>query len=147
MNQDQADCSETYWSASNYAAEGQLDASSEAGRAYRECDHQDRPMHEHPTASVHPRKCAYRRTVGRRSGKRHRIPVGDLDDSGRIIVVVEDGLSAHCIRNARANNNRLKVHFRGAWHEARLRMLDANPSSYSGFHRSMRCAPIYKRTA
>jgi len=28
-------------------------------------------------------------TIGRRSGKRHRIPVGYLDDAGRIIVVAE----------------------------------------------------------
>ncbi len=69
-------------------------------------------------------------TVGRRSGKRHRIPVGYLDDGGQIIVVVEDGLRAQWIRNALANDNRLKVHLRGAWHEARLRMLDADPSSY-----------------
>ena len=69
-------------------------------------------------------------TVGRRSGKRHRIAVGYLDDSGHIIVVVEDGLRAHWIRNALASDNRLKVHFRGAWHEARLRMLDADPSAY-----------------
>ena len=31
-------------------------------------------------------------TVGYRSGKRRRIPVGYLDDGGRIIVVVEHGL-------------------------------------------------------
>jgi F420H(2)-dependent quinone reductase len=69
-------------------------------------------------------------TVGRRSGKRHRIPVGYLDDGGRIIVVVEDGRRAQWIRNALAADNRLKVHLRGAWHEARLRMLDGDPSSY-----------------
>ena len=69
-------------------------------------------------------------TVGRRSGKRHRIPVGYLDDGGRIIVVVEDGRRAQWIRNALAADNRLKVHLRGAWHEAHLRMLDGDPSSY-----------------
>jgi deazaflavin-dependent oxidoreductase (nitroreductase family) len=69
-------------------------------------------------------------TVGRRSGKRHRIPVGYLDDGGHIIVVVEDGLRAQWIQNALANDNRLKVHLRGVWQEARLRMLDADPSSY-----------------
>ena len=57
-------------------------------------------------------------TVGRRSGKRHRIPVGYLDDSGHIIVVVEDGVRANWIQNALANNNRLKVHLRGGWREA-----------------------------
>ena len=54
-------------------------------------------------------------TVGRRSGKRRRIPVGYLDDGGHIIVVVEDGLRAYWIRNALANDARLKIHFRGAW--------------------------------
>lgn len=69
-------------------------------------------------------------TVGHRSGKRRRVPVGYLDDGGHLIVVVEDGLRAHWIRNALANDTRLRIHFRGAWHEARLRILDADPDSY-----------------
>ena len=69
-------------------------------------------------------------TVGHRSGKRRRVPVGYLDDGGHIIVVVEDGLRAHWIRNAVANDTRLRIHFRGAWHEARLRVLDADPDRY-----------------
>ena len=69
-------------------------------------------------------------TIGRRSGKRLRIPVGYLDDGGRIIVVVEDGHRANWIRNALANDNHLRIHFRGAWHEARLRILDADPENY-----------------
>jgi deazaflavin-dependent oxidoreductase (nitroreductase family) len=69
-------------------------------------------------------------TVGHRSGKRRRIPVGYLDDGGHIIVVVEDGRSAQWIRNALANDHRMRIHFRGAWREARLRILDADPESY-----------------
>lgn len=69
-------------------------------------------------------------TVGRRSGKRRRIPVGYLDDGGRIIVVVEDGARAHWVRNAIANDGRFRVHLRGAWHLARLRILDADPDTY-----------------
>ena len=69
-------------------------------------------------------------TLGHRSGKRRRVPVGYLDDGGRIIVVVEDGLRAHWIRNALANDGRLRIHFRGAWHEARVRLLDADPEAY-----------------
>ena len=69
-------------------------------------------------------------TVGRRSGKRRRIPVGYLDDGGRIIVVVEDGSRAHWVRNALANEDRLRIHLRGAWRPARLRILDADPESY-----------------
>jgi len=69
-------------------------------------------------------------TVGRRSGKRRRIPVGYLDDAGRIIVVVEDGSRAYWVRNALENDNRLRIHLRGAWRPARLRILDADPDSY-----------------
>ena len=69
-------------------------------------------------------------TLGRRSGKRRRIPVGYLDDGGRIIVVVEEGARAQWVRNALANGARLRIYFRGAWHEARLRILDADPESY-----------------
>ncbi|MGE5216652.1 MAG: nitroreductase family deazaflavin-dependent oxidoreductase [Chloroflexota bacterium] len=69
-------------------------------------------------------------TVGHRSGKRRRVPVGYLDDGGHIIVVVEDGLRAHWVRNAVANDSRLRVHFRGAWREARLRVIDGDPESY-----------------
>jgi deazaflavin-dependent oxidoreductase (nitroreductase family) len=67
--------------------------------------------------------------VGRRSGKRRRIPVGYLDDGGSIIVVVEDGSRAQWIRNALANDARLRIHLRGAWRPARLRILDADPES------------------
>ena len=69
-------------------------------------------------------------TVGRRSGTRHRIPVGYLDDHGRIIVVVEDGPHANWVRNAFARGGRLRIHFRGRWREARLRILDDDPESY-----------------
>jgi deazaflavin-dependent oxidoreductase (nitroreductase family) len=69
-------------------------------------------------------------TVGRRSGQRHRIPVGYLDDHGRIIVVVEDGHRANWVRNAVARDGRLRIHLRGRWREARLRMLEEDPESY-----------------
>jgi len=69
-------------------------------------------------------------TVGHRSGKRRRVPVGYFDDGGHIIVVVEDGLRAHWIRDALANDSRLRIHFRGAWQEGRLRVLDADPERY-----------------
>jgi deazaflavin-dependent oxidoreductase (nitroreductase family) len=69
-------------------------------------------------------------TVGRHSGKRRRIPVGYLDDGGRIIVVVEDGSRAHWLRNALANDGRLRIHLRGAWRPARLRILDEDPERW-----------------
>jgi len=69
-------------------------------------------------------------TVGRRSGRRHRIPVGYMDDEGRIIVVVEDGLHANWVRNALARDGRLRIHLRGHWRGATLRMLDDDPEVY-----------------
>jgi deazaflavin-dependent oxidoreductase (nitroreductase family) len=69
-------------------------------------------------------------TVGRRSGKRYRVPVGYLDDGGRVIVVVEDGLRAFWVRNALANDGRMRIHLQGAWRLARLRILDGDPETY-----------------
>ena len=69
-------------------------------------------------------------TIGRRSRKRRRVPVGYLDDGGRIIVVVEDGSRAHWVRNALAAGGRLRIYFRGAWRSAQLHVLDADPEIY-----------------
>lgn len=69
-------------------------------------------------------------TIGHKSGKRRRIPVGYLDDGGHIIVVVEDGRRAGWVRNALANGGRLRIHFRGAWRDASLQILDVDPESY-----------------
>lgn len=69
-------------------------------------------------------------TIGRRSGRRLRVPVGYLDDHGRIIVVVEDGLRANWVRNSLARDGRLRIHHRGRWREARLRVLEGDPESY-----------------
>jgi len=33
-------------------------------------------------------------TIGRRSGKRRRVPVGFLKEDGKLIVVAEDGLAS-----------------------------------------------------
>lgn len=69
-------------------------------------------------------------TVGRKSGTRHRIPVGYLQDAGRILVVVEDGLSSNWVRNALAQDGCLRIHLRGRWRPAKLRMLDEDPEHY-----------------
>jgi deazaflavin-dependent oxidoreductase (nitroreductase family) len=69
-------------------------------------------------------------TSGRRSGKRRRIPVGYLDDGGRIIVVVEDGSRAQWVRNALADGGRLRIFFKGTWRSARLQLLDVKSETY-----------------
>jgi hypothetical protein len=56
--------------------------------------------------------------------------VGYLDDGDRLIVVVEEGSRAYWVRNALANDGRLRIHLRGAWRLARLRILDADPETY-----------------
>jgi deazaflavin-dependent oxidoreductase (nitroreductase family) len=69
-------------------------------------------------------------TTGRRSGRRRRVPVGFLEDAGKVVVVVEDGLRSHWVRNALAEDGRLKVHFKGEWHEARLRVRAGGPEEW-----------------
>ena len=71
-------------------------------------------------------------TVGRRSGEVRRVPVGYLEDGGRLIVVVEDGVRANWVRNALANEGRLRIHLRGVWRSARLQVLDADPEAFLG---------------
>src|SRR3972149_4243617 len=69
-------------------------------------------------------------TVGRRSGKRRRIPVGFIEENGRLFVVGEDGARADWARNALAHDGRLRVHYRGAWRDACLRLIDGDPEAY-----------------
>jgi deazaflavin-dependent oxidoreductase (nitroreductase family) len=66
-------------------------------------------------------------TMGRRSGRRRRIPVGFLDDDGRIIVVVEDGDRSNWVQNALAADGRLRVHLHGQWRSATLLPLEEDP--------------------
>lgn len=69
-------------------------------------------------------------TIGRHSGKRRRTPVGCLDERGQLIVVAEHGTRADWVRNALAQDGRLRVYHRGRWYNGRLRLLDADPESY-----------------
>ena len=68
-------------------------------------------------------------TVGRRSGRRRRIPVGYVEEGGKLFVVVEDGARADWIRNALARGG-LRVHYRGRWRDARLRLIEGEPEEY-----------------
>ena len=69
-------------------------------------------------------------TIGRRSGKRRRIPVGYLEDEGKLIVVVEDGPRADWVRNALARDGSLRVHYHGRWRDARLNLVEGDPETY-----------------
>src|SRR5689334_24692422 len=54
-------------------------------------------------------------TVGRRTGQRRQIPVGFLEQDGRLIVVSEDGPRAAWVRNALAADGRVRVFLHGTW--------------------------------
>jgi deazaflavin-dependent oxidoreductase (nitroreductase family) len=69
-------------------------------------------------------------TVGRRSGKRRRVPVGFLEENGRPIVVAEDGMATSWVRNALERDGRLRIFFRGEWCEARLAPRPGDPETY-----------------
>lgn len=69
-------------------------------------------------------------TIGRRSGRRRRAPVGFLEEDGKLIVVAEDGLASTWVRNALAREGRLRVFLRGRWRDARLAPRDGDPEAY-----------------
>lgn len=69
-------------------------------------------------------------TIGRRSGRRRRTPVGYLEEDGRLIVVVEDGARADWVRNAMARGGSLRVHYRGRWRDGWLRMIEEDTEPY-----------------
>jgi deazaflavin-dependent oxidoreductase (nitroreductase family) len=66
-------------------------------------------------------------TQGRQSGRVRRTPVGFVADDGRVIVVAEHGDRADYVRNAAANDGRLRIFHDGAWKGATLRLLDDDP--------------------
>jgi deazaflavin-dependent oxidoreductase (nitroreductase family) len=69
-------------------------------------------------------------TIGRRSGKRRRVPVGFLEEDGKLIVVAEDGRGASWVRNALERDGRLRVFHWGKWREAHLELRAGDPDSY-----------------
>jgi deazaflavin-dependent oxidoreductase (nitroreductase family) len=69
-------------------------------------------------------------TVGRKSGKLRRVPVGFLEESGRLIVVTEHGSESAWVRNALARDGRLRVFHEGRWSDARLRLVEGDPDQY-----------------
>jgi deazaflavin-dependent oxidoreductase (nitroreductase family) len=69
-------------------------------------------------------------TIGRRSGKRRRVPVGFLEEAGKLVVVAEDGLATAWVRNALDRDGRLRVFLRGRWCDARLEPRPGDPEPY-----------------
>jgi deazaflavin-dependent oxidoreductase (nitroreductase family) len=73
-------------------------------------------------------------TIGRRSGKRHRVPVGFLEENGKLIVVAENGRASAWVRNALAREGHLRVFLHGRWREARL---EPRPGDHEPYVRRM----------
>jgi hypothetical protein len=69
-------------------------------------------------------------TIGQRSGKRRRVPVGFLEEDGKLIVVAEDGLAASWVRNALAREGCLRIFFHGYWRDAQLEPRSGDPEVY-----------------
>jgi F420H(2)-dependent quinone reductase len=69
-------------------------------------------------------------TIGRRSGKRRRLPVGFLEEDGKLIVVAEDGLGSLWVRNALDQDGQLRIFYCGKWCDAHLRHRKGDPESY-----------------
>ena len=68
-------------------------------------------------------------TIGRRSGRRRRVPLGYAEEDGTLVVVVEHGLRADWVQNALAQSGQLRIHFRGRWQPARLRVVARDPEA------------------
>lgn len=69
-------------------------------------------------------------TIGRRSGKRYRIPVGFLEENGTLIVIAEDGAHSSWVKNAVASDGHLRVFLHGRWRDARLQLRTGDPEPY-----------------
>jgi deazaflavin-dependent oxidoreductase (nitroreductase family) len=69
-------------------------------------------------------------TIGRRSGKRRRVPVGFLQEGEKLIVVAEDGRATAWVRNALEREGNLRIFFRGGWRNARLQLREGDPEAY-----------------
>jgi deazaflavin-dependent oxidoreductase (nitroreductase family) len=86
-------------------------------------------------------------TIGRRSGKRRRLPVGFLEENGKLVVVVEDGLHAAWVKNALARDGRMRVFFHGRWRDARLRPMAGDPEEYLRRMNRVHAAFVHKESS
>lgn len=64
-------------------------------------------------------------TIGRKSGKPRRVPVGMSRRGGTLWIVSEQGRRAQYVRNIAANP-RVRVKVGGRWYEGSARVLDAD---------------------
>ncbi len=80
--------------------------------------------------SVHAAEPIIVETIGRRSGKRRRVPVGFLEENGILIVVAEDGRVTSWVRNALDRDGRLRIFFLGKWRDAHLELRPGDPETY-----------------
>ncbi len=62
-------------------------------------------------------------TTGRRSGRPHRVPVGEGLQDRTFWIVAEHGRSADWVRNVEADP-RVRIRVRGAWRTGAARILD-----------------------
>ena len=86
-------------------------------------------LHGLPSPPYTRRNAIIIETIGRKSGQRYRIPVGFLEENGKLIVISEDGPHASWVKNAQANEQ-LRVFLRGRWRQARLQLGTGDPESY-----------------
>lgn len=64
-------------------------------------------------------------TTGRRSGRPHRVPVGDGLQGGTFWIVAEHGRSADWVRNVEADP-RVRIRVRGRWRAGTARILEGD---------------------
>ncbi len=83
-----------------------------------------------PSPPYKPGNAIIVETIGRRSGKRRRVPVGFLEEDGKLIVVAEDGLATAWVRNALDGDDRLRVFLRREWRDASLQPREGEPEVY-----------------
>lgn len=86
-------------------------------------------------------------TVGRRSGKRYRTPVGCIEDDGKLVVVSERGARADWVRNALKQDGRLRIRYDGRWRDARLRLLEKDPEVYLQRMSKLHAAAVRRQAA
>jgi hypothetical protein len=87
-------------------------------------------LHGLPSPPYTRRNAIIIETIGRKSGQRYRIPVGFLQESGKLIVISEDGAACLVGENAQAKDGQQRVFLHGRWRQARLQLGTGDPELY-----------------